>query len=284
MKFRKCEASAFCTVCLTWNNPGDIQNPMNHHSRRDFLASAAALATAAASKATFAATPAAPLRVQYTTGSHTVPIQQYAMFDDYRFRDLDTWILPHPHPFDTINGAPGRPGPDVVVLGDYVTGNWPETDRPPLLKFLESGKGLVVLHHAVGDNQDWPYWFQEVLGGGLVQTVESQKWTGHHSGLRQFPRQHITPVGDHPISRNIQPFLLPRDELFTDMWFSPKAVPLLRSDDKNLSDNGTIAWLGVHPKARVVCFQAGHTDWVNQDPTYRKIVHNMILWAAGRLA
>jgi hypothetical protein len=245
---------------------------------------ATAAAAAVLPKLSLAAPSTAPLRVQFTTGSHTVPLQQYAMFDEERFRDFDTWVLPHPHPFDAINGTPGHPGPDVVVLGDYLTGNWPDTDRAPMQKFLDAGKGLVVLHHAVGDNQVWPEWFQQVLGGGLVQRAEMQQWTGHHSALRQFPRQHITPVGDHPIVRNIRPFLMPRDELFTDMWFSPKITVLLRSDDPNLSNNGTIGWLGVHSKARVVCFQAGHTDVVNADPNFRKIVHNMILWAGGRLS
>jgi hypothetical protein len=251
---------------------------MSDVSRRTLMAAAA---VAVLPKPSVSA--AAPLRVQYTTGSHTVPLAQYAMFEDELFRDLDTWVYPHPHPFDGISGTPGHPGPDVIVLGDYETTNWPETDRPPMQKYLDSGKGLVVLHHSVGDNQNWPYWYEQVMGGALIQTSEAQEHTGHHSSLKQFPHQRLTPVGDHPIVRNIQPFLLPRDELFTDMWFSPKITELLRSDDPNLSNKGTIAWVGVHPKARVVCFQAGHTDWVNNDPRYHKVVHNMILWAGGRL-
>jgi hypothetical protein len=254
---------------------------MSDVSRRSFIAAAV---TASGLSKPLPAQTRAPLRVQFTTGSHTVPLAQYAIFEDELFRDLDTWVYPHPHAFDGINGVPGRPGPDVVVLGDYETTNWPETDRPPMQKYLDSGKGLVVLHHSVGDNQNWPYWYEEVMGGALIQTAEAQERTGRHSSLKQFPHQRISPVGDHPIVRSIQPFLLPRDELFTDMWFSPKITVLLRSDDPDLANNGAIAWVGVHPKARVVCFQAGHTDWVNTDPRYRKIVHNMILWAGGRLS
>lgn len=252
---------------------------MAHFSRRNVLLGAVAAAVPGASSS-----PAAPLKVQYTTGAHTVPLQQYAMFDDDTFRDLDTWILPHPHPFRAIGGESGRPAPDVIVLGDYMTGNWPESDHAPMEKFLESGKGLVVLHHSVGDNQNWPWWYESVLGGALVQQAAMQKRINKHSSLKQWPHQRITPVGDHPIIRNIHPFLLSRDELFTDMWFSPKAIVLLRSDDPDLANQGAVAWLGVHPKARVVCFQSGHTDWVNQDPTYRRVVHNMILWAGGRLS
>jgi hypothetical protein len=134
----------------------------------------------------------------------------------------------------------------------------------------------------VGDNQDWAWWYEEVLGGALIQRDFPGKL---RSGLKQFPRQRLSPVGDHPIVRNIQPFTLPPDELFYNMWFSPKMTPLLRSNDPDLANvNGVIAWVGVHPKARVVCFQSGHTDFVNGHPMYRKIVHNMILWAGRRLS
>jgi hypothetical protein len=220
------------------------------------------------------------LRVQYTPGGHTVPLHQYEMFDEPAFRDLDTWVLPHPHPFDRINEPNG---PDVVVLADYYTSGWPEADRPYMEKYLDRGKGLVVLHHAVGDNQQWPWWRESVLGGALLQYPIPG---AARSGLKQFPKQTLTPVGDHPIVRGLQPFILPPDELFYDMWFSPQTKVLLRSSDPDLKkvNGGAIAWLGVHPKARVVCFQSGHTDVVNADPRYRRIVHNMILWAGGKLA
>lgn len=252
---------------------------MANASRRELLVGAAGIAL---HRTSFSALP--PLRVQYTTGGHTVPLQQYAMFDDDTFRDLDTWVVPHPRAFDEISGGSDYPAMDVVVLGDYLTANWPETDQQHMRQYVESGKGLVVLHHSVGDNQNWPWWYENVLGGALVQQAAMQQRLGHHSSLKQWPRQRISPVGDHPIVRDLHPFLLPRDELFTDMWFSPTATILLRSDDPDLANNGAIAWVGVHPKTRVVCLQPGHTDWVNQDPIYRHIVHNMILWAGRRLA
>ncbi len=255
---------------------------MSEISRRTFLAAAAG--TAVLSRLPFFSQSNrnrqnAVLRVQYTTGSHTVPLQQYEMFDDVTFRDFDTWVVPHPHPFDTIND-PG--GPDVIVLGDYETAGWPEEDRPHMQKYLDSGKGLVVLHHSVGDNQTWPWWYEQVLGGALIQ----RELPGMpRSGLKQFPRQQIIPVGDHPIVRGLKPFTLPEDELFYNMWFSPKAQVILRSDDPDLKkvNDGAIGWIGLHPKARVVCWQSGHTDFVNSDPRYRHIVHRMILWAGEKL-
>ena len=247
---------------------------MSNTSRRGFLAAAA---TAVITRSALSAT--APLRVQYTVGGHTVPISGYTMFADDLFADLDTMMTPHPAAFENLNGSPTRPGPEVLVLYDYLTEKFSDQELDSLKTYLESGKGLVVLHHALCDSQDNPYWYQEVTGGALVQRDEPGIKRGR---LKQFPTQNIRPVGTHPIIKGIQPFQFPRDEVFVDMWLSPKITPLLESDDPDLT-NKVIAWLGVHPKGRVVCYESGHTPFACQDPRYRRIVHNMILWAGGRL-
>jgi hypothetical protein len=250
-------------------------------SRRDFLAVAAG-AAALGGRRFSGQTPqvgAPALRVQYTTGNHANPLTAYATWDTPEFSDFDTWMLPFPHPFAKINN-PG--GPDVVVLEDWQPLGWTLEDQAPMQKFLETGKGLVVLHHAVGDNNNWPFWYENVTGGLLNQT----KIPGMlESGLRQFPRQTLTPAMDHAIVRDVKPFTLPPDELFYNMWFSPKIQVLLRTNDPEMANvKGTVAWLGVHPTARVVCFQPGHTDVVNVDPRYRHVVHNMVRWAGGKLS
>lgn len=220
------------------------------------------------------------LRVQYTTGGHTVPLTSFTIFTDGTFADVDTTVFPHPNCFRNLNGESGQPGPDVLVLYDYVTQSYTPEDQQSLRKYLDSGKGLVVMHHALCDNQFVPWWYQEVTGGALFQHgVEGIR----RGRLKQFPIQEISPVGNHPIVKDIKPFLLPRDEAFVDMWMSPGVTPLLQSNDTDLA-NKTIAWIGVHPKAKVVCMQPGHTAQVCADPRYRHCIRNMIFWSAGRLS
>jgi hypothetical protein len=260
---------------------------MSDFSRRHFLGSAfAAVAVPPAAKAAFAPavqrTSAARngrLKVQFTGGGHTSPLQMYAMFVDPLFQDVEATVLPHPHAFD---GVGGPNAPDVIVTNDWITGQWPEGDRNNMVKHLDAGKGLVVLHHAVGTNNDaWRWWSEEVIGCYLynpnVPGMKSQ------ARLKQFIRQTVTPVGNHPIVRGIQPFKLPWDETFPNMWISPRSTVLFNSDDPSFN-NPALGWVGPHQKARVVCFQPGHTRHVCQDPNYRQVVHNMVLWAGGRLA
>ena len=65
------------------------------------------------------------------------------------------------------------------------------------------------------------------------------------------------------------------------MWQSAKITPLLQTTH-NGSDS-TIAWIGVHATARVVCIQPGTSRETHRNPAYRMLVRNSILWAAGRI-
>ncbi len=83
---------------------------MSTVSRRSFIGSTF---VAAAMSNTFVSVEAAQarrvqsgrLRVQFTTGGHTSPLQMYAMFESPLFRDLDTVVLPHPNAFDGVGGT-----------------------------------------------------------------------------------------------------------------------------------------------------------------------------------
>lgn len=261
---------------------------MTKPSRRGFLGSTAAglLLSSAISRGSSFELEAAqsrqqqqPLRVQFSPGGHTAPLQIYAMFEDPLFKDMESWIRPHPNTFETVNSTNY---PDVIVTNDWLTTEWPQNDKDNMVKHIEAGRGLVVLHHAVGTNDAWQWWTESVIGCHLYDTADPGMKT--QARLKQFPIQTITPVGNHPINRGIDPFQLPWDETFPNMWISPKATPVFRTDDPSFRDP-TVGWVGPPlPKGRVVSFSPGHTRFVCQDPNFRQVVHSMILWAGGRLA
>ena len=72
---------------------------------------------------------------------------------------------PPDYPWEPSGGRP-HPGYDVLVLNDQM--DWPEATRELARQAVEAGQGFVLLHHSLGDNQDWPWWYQEVTGGLLV--------------------------------------------------------------------------------------------------------------------
>lgn len=94
------------------------------------------------------------VRVQITTGGHPHDISFYGLFESQP--DLAVTINPHPSAYRRDL----RKFADVLVLYDLAdtTG---EAERNNLRGYLESGGGLVVLHHALADNWQWKWWYKE---------------------------------------------------------------------------------------------------------------------------
>ena len=150
-----------------------------------------------------------------------------------------------------------------------------EKRRTNLRNFVESGKGVVVLHHAIGDNADWPWWYEEVVGGRyLFEPVN-----GKASSYKHDEAQTISITAEHPITKGLGTFRI-LDETYKDMWISPKVKVLLRSN--NPTSDGPVAWISPYEKSRVVYIQLGHDRNANLNPKYQQLVRNAIRWAAGK--
>jgi type 1 glutamine amidotransferase len=78
----------------------------------------------------------------------------------------------------------------------------------------------------------------------------------------------------------IDPFHLV-DEAYKRMWYSAGIHPLLVTD--NPSSDKVLAWIGPGAGFRVVAIQLGHGPSAFSHPAYRALVHNAILWSAGRI-
>ena len=56
---------------------------------------------------------------------------------------------------------------DVIIMYDF-TRDLDEAGKKNLRDFVEAGKGVVVLHHALLDYQNWTWWSEEVVGGAIA--------------------------------------------------------------------------------------------------------------------
>ncbi len=184
-------------------------------------------------------------------------------------------LEPADYPWEPSGGRP-HPGYDVLVLNDQT--NWPETQRAAARQAVEAGRGIVVLHHALGDNQDWPWWYEEVTGG---QFVLADRGAVRRSTATRVASLAVKPAGRHPILRHVTPFTVTNEDAYKGMWQSPRITPLLQASQAG--SDATVAWVGVHPTARVVCIQPGASRETHRHPAYRMLVRNAILWAGRRL-
>jgi Trehalose utilisation len=197
-----------------------------------------------------------------------------------------------------------RRTPDVIVLFDQIYDAAPE-DEAGLQRYVEAGKGIVVLHNALTDFQRWPFWYRDVVGGAFLFPDSRMPATflGEHEpgpaeemlpdkrstspdkavapGVWDFVEYTVKAVRNHPITAGITSFTV-RDERYKNVWQSPKITSVFETDEP--TSDRVVGWIGPHPKAKVFAFMLGHSAEAHAHPVYRKVVHNAILWAGGRLA
>ncbi|MDQ3011447.1 MAG: ThuA domain-containing protein [Acidobacteriota bacterium] len=208
------------------------------------------------------------VRALVVTGGHDHDSEFYSVFDDENIKAV---VDPHPAVF----GGDIRKRADVLVLYDMMK-TLDEKRRKNLQAFVENGKGVVVLHHAIGDNVDWPWWYEEVVGGRyLFEPVNGKAGSYKHD-----VDLTIKPAMQHPILKGITPFHI-HDETYKNLWISPKVKVLLTTD--NPTSDGPVAWISPYEKSRVVYIQLGHDRNANLNPNWQRLVRNAIQWAAGRL-
>jgi type 1 glutamine amidotransferase len=211
------------------------------------------------------------VRVLVITGGHEHEASFYGLFDGYK--DIG-WAPVTDSKLAFQNDL--RPKYDVLIFYDF-TRDLDDKGKQNLRDFVESGKGIVVLHHGILNFQKWPWWSEEVAGG---------RYRLEHEGsipnsTVKFGEEHmITPVGDHPITAGIGPFHV-TDETYKGLFISPNIKPLLTTD--NPTSDRTVAWIGPCTTSKVVFIQLGHDHSPFRHPSYRRLVHNAILWSAGKL-
>ena len=212
--------------------------------------------------------PESPVRVTLVTGGHDYESSLYAAFDHPALR---VRVNPHPAAFR----GDLRKNTDVLVLYDMVQ-ETPEDQRRSLTAFLEAGKGMVVLHHALADYNGWEWWWRDVVGGRyLLQPDGAQPASTYQHDLAI----EANPVPGHPLAQGLAPMLI-HDEAYHGMWISPRVTVLLET--RHPASDGPLAWVSPYEKSRVVVIQLGHGPEAHRHPGFQQLVRKAILWASGR--
>jgi type 1 glutamine amidotransferase len=234
-------------------------------------ASAFLFATDSRAQTAATATNQATVRVLIITGGHDHEAAFYSLFDGYQ--DIG-W----PAVTDAVLAFKQdiRSKYDVLVFYNF-TRDMDDSARQNLRDFVESGKGILALHHGILNFQKWPWWYEEVVGG--LYRLESKN--GIPNSTVKFGEEHlITAAGKHPITDGLTPFRI-SDETYKGLLISPNIQPLLFTD--NSTSDHTVAWVGPCTTSKVVFIQLGHDHTPFRHPAYRALVHNSILWTAGKL-
>jgi type 1 glutamine amidotransferase len=205
------------------------------------------------------------VRAMVVTGGHDYAPSFPAMFEGRR--DVRVMINPHPVAFrgDLAKRC------DVLVFYDMAQ-SVPEEQQRNLVRFAESGKGIVVLHHSVATFNDWDWWKELTGVRYLLKPAGGMPASTYKHDVALIAR----PVADHPVVKGVPPMYI-LDETYKGMWFSPDNQVLMTTDEA--SSDGPLVWISPYRKSRVVVIQLGHGSEAHRHPHYQQLVFNAIRWA-----
>jgi type 1 glutamine amidotransferase len=231
--------------------------------------SVCALALAAGGAVGRAQPDATPLRVLVVTGGHDYPTSFYTLFEQPGI----AWD--HETTSESAYRRDLRSRYDVVVMYDMPLTLSP-AGRANLQAFAESGKGIVVLHHALCSNNDWD-WYRDLIGARYIIATPAG---GPSSTYKHDETIPIAVARPHPITRGVALAEI-YDEVYKGMWLSPQNTVLLTTTHP-LADP-PLAWISPYAPSRVVAIQLGHGREAHVHAGYRALIRNAIAWAGGRL-
>lgn len=163
---------------------------------------------------------------------------------------------------------------DVILMYNR-SDSLSEESEEKLKTYLESGKGLIVLHHALGSYNYWEWWWKDVVGG-KYQMIESSNFP--KSDYKLGEQINMIPQKDHAITNAIKSFSFV-DETYKDLWISNEVEILYRTD--NLNSDGPTMWISPYKKSNVVVIQPGHAKTAHLNETYKDLIYQTILWACN---
>ena len=213
------------------------------------------------------------VRVLVVTGGHTYDPSFYGVFSGYP--DI-RWS--HATSQKEAFAANMQKRYDVVVLYDMYN-EIGDAEKANLRAYVEAGKGVVALHHAIVDYTSWPWWHEEVIGGKYFEKPEGAHTASRYKDGMPIVARPVAGKENHPIVRGLGE-LVTVDECYQGMWHSGKITVLMETDSP--CNDIPVVYIGPQPGSHAVYIQLGHEPYTHEHPGYRKLVRNAILWAAGR--
>ena len=219
-----------------------------------------------------------PLRVLIITGGHEFEREPFfAMFRSMKNIQWREATQPTANELYSPNEASEY---DVLALYDLVQ-EISEDQKQNLVRLLkEQGKGLVGLHHCIGNYQDWPE-FRRILGGRYYLSKRLEGGVEYQAGQFLHDQRLTVQIFNrlHPVTRGLGDFEID-DETYKGFYVNPGVTELLKVNHPE--SDPIIAWAHQYGRSRVAYIQLGHGPAAYAHAGYRRLVENAIYWVSGR--
>ena len=167
---------------------------------------------------------------------------------------------------------------DVVVFYNMHKEGPTDENRPgwmgrplsALASWLATGKGIVLLHHAILAFPNWDPWVQ--MAGVVAGSFES---FSHDEVMRIAVAD-----GDHPITRGISDWEMV-DETY--LMGEPDADSYMLLTTDHPACMKSIGWTRQYNDTRVFCLQSGHDNQTWKDENFQTVLVRGIQWVSGKI-
>jgi len=220
---------------------------------------------------------AKPIRAAVVTGGHGFDQKAFPkLFEGHP--DIVCEFKPQKDDSEVFEDVADWPY-DVVVLYN-MTQKISEKRQQNFLGLLDRGVGLVVLHHAIADFQDWPE-FEKIAGTRYYLKETVVDGVTHPRGAWKEGVDFTIHVEDaeHPITKGLADFQV-HDEGYRNQTYAPDNHMLLSTDSP--ASEKPIAWVRTYKNARVFCTVIGHGPQVFTSEPFRCVMARAICWTAKR--
>lgn len=215
------------------------------------------------------------LPVAVVTGGHGYEKEPFeAMFK--RFEGLECVFVELEDQSEIFEDISDWPYKAVVLYN--MTRDISEKRQENLIKLLEQGVGVVVLHHAIAAFPDWPeyrkiagakYWLEDTVENGV--THPKSQW---EEGVDMHLHVEDT---SHPIMAGVSDFTV-HDETYKGYDLEPDNHLILSCSEPGSQKE--VAWTRTYRNAKICLIQPGHGSGAYENENFRRILHQAIQWVA----
>jgi type 1 glutamine amidotransferase len=217
------------------------------------------------------------LRVLVVTGGHDFERQPFlALFTG--LTNVSFRLVEHPSA-RALFGPEATNQYDVLVLYDM----WQPIDEAAKADFVNlarGGKGVVALHHAIADYNEWDG-YAELVGARYYLRPKTVNGVEKARSQYKHDVQIKVKLADrnHPVTRGLADFEI-HDETYKGFDVAADCRRLLTTDEP--LSGPVIGWTKQNGQSRWVYLQLGHDHFAYENPNYRRLVQQAIAWVAGR--
>jgi len=217
---------------------------------------------------------AKPIRILVITGGHSYKVEQFNQMLSSLGPSITWQVAELPGAYDMF--LPENRNKYDILVFYHMWQKITDEQAKAFAECISGGKPVVALHHSICAFDDWPeYW--NIIGGKYFHKETSFKGKVYQPCSYIHDLHFNVKVANtkHPVTKGIVDFPI-FDETYKGYYVEDGVTPLLTTDEP--SSTPVIGWTKKYGKSKIVVLQSGHDAPTFENPNFRKLLKQAIIW------